>query len=160
MTAKHRAGDISQENGGPMAALAGMEIQSSNVAVQSNGAVQSMEGQAMQQQRRPSPKAKQEPSILETMLAMQFQATTNAQQEREAERKRAREEARRERRREERREQMFLNILAMGVAAFRGSSGDDLPSRLFQRGQDGQDDSSTSSSSDDSPVKKTPRREK
>ena len=94
LKAKQRAGDISYENGGPVAALAGMETKASDDGRTRLG------GGALVQKRAPQKTSNTVEKIFK-MQAMQYKEQS---------------------RREERHEQLFLNILSAGFTALTGKS--------------------------------------
>ena len=133
LKAKQRAGDISEENGGPIAALAGMEIQEGNTATSGDdigrndtASVNTNVTGAALVQKRSSPKSKTSASLIETMISFQLMQAQKEEQRREEEsrkeeqrreeelrkeeerRQRDEEERREQRRRDERREDMFM----------------------------------------------------
>ena len=167
LKAKQRAGDISEENGGPIAALAGMEIQQNNIGstedIARNDAASvgtNMTGAALVQ-KRSSPKSSVSSSLIETMISFQMMQSQKEEKRREEENQkeelRREEEKRKEedrrqreeldrkeqRRRDERREELFMSIMTAGLAAFSGNGVN--PGRLMRgnqaRDRDDSDDS-------------------
>ena len=145
LKAKQSAGDISEESGGPLAAVAGLEAATTSSERNSEaGSVRPpalQAGQVLVQKRKESPKSSANQSLLESMLAMQVMAQQNAAAERAEQRKREREEREAERRerekdrkaqrqREERREDMFLSLVGIGLAIAGKNSVD--PGALMQ----------------------------
>ena len=146
LKAKQRAGDISEENGGPIAALAGMEIQEGNAGISEDfgrndtaSINTNVTGSALVQ-KRSSPKSKATASLIETMISFQLMQAQKEEQRREEEsrkeeqrceeerrkeedrRQREEEERREQRRRDERREDMFMSLMTAGLAAFTGGN--------------------------------------
>ena len=145
LKAKQRAGDISEENGGPIAALAGMEIQEGNMGMSEDNRIDTasvgtnVTGAALVQ-KRSSPKSRGSSTLIETMISFQMMQAQKEEQRREEEsrkeeqrrkeekrkeeqrRQREEEERREQRRRDERREEMFMSIMTAGLAAFSGGS--------------------------------------
>ena len=146
LKAKQRAGDISEENGGPIAALAGMEIQEGNAGISEDfgrndtaSINTNVTGSALVQ-KRSSPKSKATASLIETMISFQLMQAQKEEQRREEEsrkeeqrreeerrkeedrRQRDEEERREQRRRDERREDMFMSLMTAGLAAFTGGN--------------------------------------
>ena len=145
LKAKQRAGDISEENGGPIAALAGMEIQEGNTGMLEDNRIDNVSvgtnvtGAALVQ-KRSSPKSRGSSTLIETMISFQMMQAQKEEQRREEEsrkeeqrrkeekrkeeqrRQREEEDRREQRRRDERREEMFMSIMTAGLAAFSGGS--------------------------------------
>ena len=119
LKAKQRAGDISKENGGPIAALAGMEIQQDEDAgrfdsVSVNTSATGAAGAALVQKRSSPRNSGSAPSILDQLISMQMvqnqkedqrRAEEREQAEKDRQEQREREEARRDREERERMEE-------------------------------------------------------
>ena len=156
LKAKQRAGDISEENGGPIAALAGMEVRQSSddTGGRANDSASVMSNVTGLVQKRSSPKNQVQQgssSLIESLISFQMIQSQKEDQRREEDRqrreereireqKRYEEELRRheevrcrreeeQRRRDERREDMFLKMMTVGIAAFSGNRLD--PSSLL-----------------------------
>jgi len=180
LKAKQRAGDISEENGGPIAALAGMEIQEDNPGIfEDNGRTDTasigtnVTGAALVQ-KRSSPKSRgSSTSLIETMISFQMMQAEKEEKRREEEnrkeeqrrneerqkedlrRRREEEERREQRRRDERREEMFMSLMTAGLAAF---SGGGINPANFIRGTHSREreEPDTSNDTDDDPDSDTP----
>ena len=91
LKAKQSAGDISEESGGPLAAVAGLEAVATNSDRYSdNDSIRPPPlhaGTALVQKRTQSPKTTSSQSLIESMLAMQVMAQQNAAAERAEARK-------------------------------------------------------------------------
>ena len=154
LKAKQRAGDISEENGGPMAALAGMEIRD---GVDDSARGDSARGDASLAsnvtgtalvQKRSSPKGGNSASMIEQMISFQMMQSQKREEERvedqkrheqeriedqkrrEDERRCKAQERREQRLRDERREDMFLKLVTVGLTAFAGNRVD--PSTILE----------------------------
>lgn len=90
LKAKQRAGDISMENGGPMAALAGMEIREEgtddiDASVATNLTSPNIAGSALVQ-KKSSPKTQSSSSLIESLISFQMIQSQKNEERREEER--------------------------------------------------------------------------
>ena len=160
LKAKQSAGDISEESGGPLAAVAGLEAVGANSErlsdTDSTRPPPLQAGSVLVQKRTQSPRTTSSHSLIESMLAMQVMAQQSAAAERAEARKREREEReeqrkerererKEQRRMENRREEMFMGLLGIGLAMAGGRSGTEMdPVRLastLRRARSDSDDS-------------------